>query len=67
MRRIAIGVGGLADRISRNKADILAIMREMIAEFGERHAKELATPASDVPGDIPGDETDDPAADTADD
>ncbi len=64
---LAIGVGGLADRISRNKADILAIMREMIAEFGERHAKELATPASDVPGDIPGDETDDPAADTADD
>ncbi len=34
---LAIGVGGLADRISRKKADILAIMREMIAEFNERH------------------------------
>ncbi len=34
---LAIGVGGLADRIARKKVDIVATMRELIAEFQERH------------------------------
>ncbi|MEH3159208.1 MAG: helix-turn-helix domain-containing protein [Sphingomonas taxi] len=57
---LAIGVGGLADRIARKKADILEIMREMIAEFNERHAAGAAANADDVPGDADdgGDESD---------
>lgn len=37
---LAIGVGGLADRISRNKSDILSTMRELIADFQMRHEAE---------------------------
>lgn len=58
---LAIGVGGLADRIARKKADILEIMREMIAEFNERHAAGATANADDVPGDADdgGDENED--------
>lgn len=34
---LAIGVGGLAERIARNKSDILATMRELIADFQRCH------------------------------
>lgn len=35
---LAIGVGGFAERIACKKSDILAIMRELIAEFQQSHA-----------------------------
>jgi DNA-binding IclR family transcriptional regulator len=37
---LAIGVGGLAERISRNKSHIVATMREVIAEFSEGRLSE---------------------------
>lgn len=40
---LAIGVGGMADRISRAKQDILDVMNDAIAEFKERQqAQDLA-------------------------
>jgi DNA-binding IclR family transcriptional regulator len=60
---LAIGVGGLADRISRKKADILAIMREMIAEFNERQQVVPVATADDLPGAAP-DAADDQAVNT---
>lgn len=42
---LAIGVGGLADRIGPKKADILAIMRELIAKFTASHG---APPIADT-------------------
>lgn len=44
---LAIGVGGLADRIESKKTEILAIMRDMIAEFNERNAAAPAPIAAD--------------------
>ncbi len=42
---LAIGVGGMANRISRAKQDILAIMSDAIAEFKERQqAQDLGEP-----------------------
>ncbi len=37
---LAIGVGGLSERIARNKVDIIATMRELIAEFQRTHAQD---------------------------
>lgn len=37
---LAIGVGGLSERIARNKVDIIATMRDLIAEFQRTHAQD---------------------------
>jgi len=57
---LSIGVGGLAERISRNKADILATMREVIASFNARRAaaRDAAAHLADVPGSEEEDEED---------
>lgn len=49
---LSIGVGGMADRIARKKFDILAIMRELIAEFNQRNGAppEPAAPAEEADG-----------------
>ena len=44
---LAIGVGGLADRIARKKFEILGVMREMIAEFQERQRTAYGTSSRD--------------------
>jgi DNA-binding IclR family transcriptional regulator len=43
--QLAIGVGGMADRIARAKTDIVATMRELIAEFNDRHRADYASQA----------------------
>lgn len=44
---LAIGVGGLADRIHRNRSDIVRITREVIAEFDASRPAPLIDPGDD--------------------
>ncbi len=50
--QLSIGVGGLAERISREKSNILATMRELIGQFNARHAalRDAAAQHDDAPG-----------------
>ena len=44
---LAVGVGGLADRISRNKSDIVSTMRECIADFKARRMDSVMLQAAE--------------------